>query len=43
MSRRLLPVRVVVGSPLEKLGVLGKRFLDGRSFEYALRKAYGPG
>jgi NAD(P)-dependent dehydrogenase (short-subunit alcohol dehydrogenase family) len=43
MSRRSLPVRVVVGSPLEKLGVLGKRFLDGRSFEYALRKAYGPG
>jgi NAD(P)-dependent dehydrogenase (short-subunit alcohol dehydrogenase family) len=42
MSRRSLPVRVIVGSPLEKLGVLGKRLLDSRSFEYALRKAYGP-
>lgn len=43
MSRRSLPVRVIVGSPLEKLGVFGKRILDSRSFEYALRKAYGPG
>lgn len=43
MKRRSLPVRVVVGSPLEKLGVIGKRILDGRSFEFALRKAYGPG
>jgi NAD(P)-dependent dehydrogenase (short-subunit alcohol dehydrogenase family) len=43
ISRRSLPVRVVVGSPLERLGVFGKRILDSRSFEYALRKAYGPG
>lgn len=42
MSRRSLPVRVIVGSPLERLGVFGKRILDSRSFEFALRKAYGP-
>jgi NAD(P)-dependent dehydrogenase (short-subunit alcohol dehydrogenase family) len=43
MSRRTLPVRVIVGTPLERLGVLGKRFMGSRSFEYILRKAYGPG
>jgi NAD(P)-dependent dehydrogenase (short-subunit alcohol dehydrogenase family) len=43
MSKRSLPVRVIVGSPLERLGVFGKRVLDGRSFEFVLRKAYGPG
>jgi len=43
MWKRSLPVRVIVGSPRERLGVLGKRILDGRSFEFALRKAYGPG
>ena len=37
---RSLPARVVVGTPLEKLGVSGKRYLPGRSFEYLMRKAY---
>jgi NAD(P)-dependent dehydrogenase (short-subunit alcohol dehydrogenase family) len=43
VSRRSLPVRVIVGSPLERLGVVGKRIMDSRSFEFILRKAYGPG
>jgi short-subunit dehydrogenase len=42
LSKRSLPARVVVGTPLEKLGVSGKRYLPGRSFEYLLRKAYAP-
>ena len=42
LTQRSLPARVVVGTPLEKLGVSGKRFLPGRSFEYLLRKAYAP-
>jgi NAD(P)-dependent dehydrogenase (short-subunit alcohol dehydrogenase family) len=42
LSKRSLPARVIVGTPLEKLGVTGKRYLPGRSFEYLLRKAYGP-
>jgi len=33
---------LVVGTPLEKLGVTGKRYLPGRSFEYLMRKAYAP-
>jgi NAD(P)-dependent dehydrogenase (short-subunit alcohol dehydrogenase family) len=42
LSKRLLPARVIVGTPLERLGVSGKRYLPGRSFEYLLRKAYAP-
>jgi short-subunit dehydrogenase len=42
LARRSLPARVIVGTPLEKLGVSGKRYLPGRSFEYLLRKAYAP-
>jgi short-subunit dehydrogenase len=42
LSKRSLPVRVIVGSPLEKLGVLGKTVLPSRTFEYVFRKAYGP-
>ena len=42
LSKRSLPARVIVGTPLEKLGVSGKRYLPGRSFEYLLRKAYAP-
>jgi hypothetical protein len=42
LSRRSLPARVIVGTPLERLGVSGKRYLPGRSFEYLLRKAYAP-
>jgi NAD(P)-dependent dehydrogenase (short-subunit alcohol dehydrogenase family) len=41
LRRRALPGRVVVGSPLERLGVLGKSILPGRSFQYLFRKAYG--
>jgi NAD(P)-dependent dehydrogenase (short-subunit alcohol dehydrogenase family) len=41
LSSRSLPVRVILGSPLEKLGVLGKSFLPSRTFEYVFRKAYG--
>src|SRR5262245_55660349 len=42
LSKRSLPARVIVGTPLEKLGVSGKRYLPGSSFEYLLRKAYAP-
>ena len=42
LAQRSLPARVVVGTPLEKLGVSGKRYLPGRSFEYLMRKAYAP-
>jgi NAD(P)-dependent dehydrogenase (short-subunit alcohol dehydrogenase family) len=42
LSQRSLPARVIVGTPLEKLGVSSKRYLPGRSFEYLLRKAYAP-
>jgi NAD(P)-dependent dehydrogenase (short-subunit alcohol dehydrogenase family) len=42
LRRRVLPGRVVVGSPLERLGVLAKSVLPGRSFQYLFRKAYGP-
>ena len=39
---RSLPVRVIVGSPLEKLGVLAKALLPSRIFELVLRIAYAP-
>jgi NAD(P)-dependent dehydrogenase (short-subunit alcohol dehydrogenase family) len=42
LCRRSLPARVIVGTPLEKLGVSSKRYLPGRTFEYLLRKAYAP-
>src|SRR5262245_10212393 len=42
LSKRSLPPRVIVGTPSEKLGVSGKRYLPSRSFEYLLRKAYAP-
>jgi NAD(P)-dependent dehydrogenase (short-subunit alcohol dehydrogenase family) len=42
LARRSLPARVIVGTPLERLGVSGKRYLPGRGFEYLLRKAYAP-
>ena len=42
LSRRYLPARVIIGTRLEKLGVSGKRYLPGRSFEFLLRKAYAP-
>lgn len=42
LARKRLPARVLVGSPLEVLGVWGKALLPARSFEYLFRKAYGP-
>jgi NAD(P)-dependent dehydrogenase (short-subunit alcohol dehydrogenase family) len=42
LARRTLPSRAIVGSPLERLGVLGKALLPGRPFEYLFRKAYSP-
>jgi short-subunit dehydrogenase len=42
LSKRSLPARIIVGTPLERLGVSGKRYLPGRSFEYLMRKAYAP-
>jgi NAD(P)-dependent dehydrogenase (short-subunit alcohol dehydrogenase family) len=42
LTKRSLPARVIVGTPLERLGVSGKRFLPSRSFEYLRRKAYAP-
>ena len=42
LRRRALPGRVVVGSPLERLGVLGKSVLPARSFQYLFRMAYSP-
>ncbi len=40
LDRRRLPVRVVVGTPIERLGVLAKAGLPPRIFQYVLRKAY---
>jgi NAD(P)-dependent dehydrogenase (short-subunit alcohol dehydrogenase family) len=42
LARRSLPGRVIVGTPLERLGVFGKSILPNRSFEYLFRKAYSP-
>jgi NAD(P)-dependent dehydrogenase (short-subunit alcohol dehydrogenase family) len=38
-----LPVRVVVGSSFERLGVLAKTWLPSPLFELIVGKAYGPG
>jgi len=43
LRRQRLPVRVVVGAPLELLGVWGKTALPARAFEYVMQRAYGPG
>lgn len=42
LDRRRLPVRVVVGTPLETLGVLAKSWLPSRLFEIIVGKVYGP-
>lgn len=42
LRRRRLPARVIHGSVLERLGVLGKSALPGRAFELVMRAAYGP-
>lgn len=40
LDRRRLPVKVVVGTPIERLGVLAKSGLPPRLFEYVLGKTY---
>lgn len=40
LSRRRLPVRSVLGTPTEVLGVWLKSVLPSRSFEYLFRKSY---
>jgi NAD(P)-dependent dehydrogenase (short-subunit alcohol dehydrogenase family) len=42
LRRRRLPARVIHGSLLERLGVLGKSALPARAFELVMRVAYGP-
>jgi hypothetical protein len=42
LARRRLPARVLVGSPLEVLGVWDEPLLPSRSIELLFRKAYGP-
>lgn len=42
LHRRRLPVRTVVGTALELMGVWSKTVLPARSFEYLMRQAYGP-
>jgi NAD(P)-dependent dehydrogenase (short-subunit alcohol dehydrogenase family) len=42
LHRRRLPVRTVVGTALELMGVWGKTALPARTFEYLMRQAYGP-
>jgi hypothetical protein len=39
---RRLPVRCVIGTPLERLGVWGKALLPSRTFEFLMRGVYGP-
>jgi NAD(P)-dependent dehydrogenase (short-subunit alcohol dehydrogenase family) len=41
LGRRRLPVRALVATPLERIGVWCKVVLPGRSFEYLMRKTYG--
>lgn len=42
LGRRRLPVRSIVGSPLEVAGVWAKALMPSRSFEYIFRKAHSP-
>jgi NAD(P)-dependent dehydrogenase (short-subunit alcohol dehydrogenase family) len=42
LRRRRLPARVIYGTMLERLGVLGKSALPARAFELVMRMAYGP-
>jgi NAD(P)-dependent dehydrogenase (short-subunit alcohol dehydrogenase family) len=42
LAHRRLPARIVIGSPLELLGVWGKSVLPPTSFEFLMRKIYGP-
>jgi NAD(P)-dependent dehydrogenase (short-subunit alcohol dehydrogenase family) len=42
LDRPRLPVRLVMGTPLERLGVLAKNWVPSRLFETIVGKAYGP-
>lgn len=42
LRRRRLPVRVIVGSPLERLGIIGKTLLPSRLFQRLMGIVYGP-
>lgn len=42
LDLRRLPVKVVVGTPLETLGVRAKNWLPSRLFEIIVGKVYGP-
>lgn len=42
LARRRLPVRSIVGSPLEIAGVWAKALLPSRGFEFIFRKAHSP-
>jgi NAD(P)-dependent dehydrogenase (short-subunit alcohol dehydrogenase family) len=42
IARQRLPPRVIHGSVLERLGVVGKAVLPSRVFEIVVRMAYGP-
>lgn len=41
LDRHRLPTRIVAGTPLETAGVVAKRLLPSRWFEFVLGKAYG--
>ena len=42
VRRSRLPARVIHGSPLERLGVVGKTYLPHRLFEIVMQMAYSP-
>ncbi len=43
LGQQRMPVRVVAGKMLEKLGVAAKRLMMSKHFEYVMALAYGPG
>ena len=43
LNRHRMPVRSLVGKFLEKLGVVGKRLMVSRHFEYVMGLVYSPG
>ncbi len=43
LAKPHMPVRALAGKSIEKLGVVAKRLLPSRQFEYVMARAYGPG
>ena len=43
LHKKRMPVRALAGKSIEKLGVLAKRLMLSRHFEFIMSKAYGPG